>query len=55
MKEKILKKALKTINGVAKLGGGPICLGWTYQPPRPICSSQTNKNKSSVQTDSQSK
>ena len=55
MKEIILKKTLKVINGVAKLGGGPICLGWTFQPPRPRNSSLNSKDKSSVNTDIQLK
>lgn len=55
MKEIFLKKTLKVINGVAKLGGGPICLGWTFQPPRPTNSSITKKDKSGVTTDIKSK
>lgn len=35
MKSAIMKKAANVINFVAKIGGGPLCLGWTYQPQRP--------------------
>lgn len=37
MKNEIMKKAAKIVNVVAEMGGGPICLGWSYQPPRPEC------------------
>ena len=35
MKEKLMKKTANLVNKVANAGGGPVCLGWTYQPQRP--------------------
>lgn len=50
MKKQIMKKTAKIINFVAKAGGGPLCLGWTYQPPRPsnnVC----EKREIKIETD----
>lgn len=46
MKEKIMEKTAGLVNKVANMGGGPICLGWTYQPQRPKCTIKNDSDKS---------